>query len=335
MVKNGKKNEDTAPTETVNSGVNSEKSGRGGFFSLGIFLLLLLAGCSVVMALRWLQSERDNNAVVQRVNTENAQKIAALQSRIEALERKTSEQNISLNAENGISAAEIENRLNALRQEMNAKFAANASKEVPMPISYNDETIRTAEVLLANGAMIVRDLAEKGEDFAYEAEVLQILAQGNEPAMKYVSAMQRYANSGVIGKDVLIKRFNLIFAELNQAEVYSEPEEEKVSDENLAWYEGIWEWLKGVFVSRKGSQHPVFKAEEDEVLQLVNEGNLREALNAMKLNGKYAKMNYKPLNEWSRQTADYLDFNKAASGLIMNALANLHMKEMEKQNNAR
>ena len=73
----------------------------------------------------------------------------------------------------------------------------------------------------------------------------------------------------------------------------------------------------------------MFKQKEDEVYALVNEGNLQEALNEMKTEEKYAKIDSSALQQWQNQTEEYLEFNNAATGLIMNSIANLHLKEME------
>ena len=49
----------------------------------------------------------------------------------------------------------------------------------------------------------------------------------------------------------------------------------------------------------------------------------------MKTEEKYAKVDSSALQQWQVQTEEYLEFNNAAAGLIMNSIANLHLKEME------
>ena len=50
---------------------------------------------------------------------------------------------------------------------------------------------------------------------------------------------------------------------------------------------------------------------------------------ALKTSEKYAKMDSLPLKEWKIQAERYTEFNQAISGLIMNALANIRLKELE------
>ena len=64
--------------------------------------------------------------------------------------------------------------------------------------------------------------------------------------------------------------------------------------------------------------------------QLVNNGDFAEALNKLKTDRKYSDVNSEQLNSWIMQTQNYLEFEQAINGLIMNALANLHLKEMER-----
>ena len=158
------------------------------------------------------------------------------------LEKKVAELRISVNDlsfENGISEAELEQRIGALKSDI-AQIVAE-SVQVPAAqqgenVEKNTAIIKTAEaklpqeMLLANGAIMVRDLAEKGLPFAYEAEVLQILAQGNLPAEEYVKTVQKYAASGVKGKSNLITAFNRFYASLNSPKCAT-LKEEKVSQE--------------------------------------------------------------------------------------------------------
>ena len=84
-----------------------------------------------------------------------------------------------------------------------------------------------------------------------------------------------------------------------------------------------------MLISKKGGKRPVFNEKEDEVYTLVNEGDLGNALNALKTSEKYQQMDSSPLMHWQKQAEEYLEFKHAVSGLIMNSLANLHLKEME------
>ena len=186
------------------------------------------------------------------------------------------------------------------------------------------------EVLLAAGALIVMDMAENGLPIEYESEVLQILADGNSQAQKYADTAQKYATSGIKGRQMLIKEYNALYAALNE-------EPEKVQDTQAQeeivpqkWQDKFWYWLKKAVVQKKKVKKPEFKAETDEVYELVNAGKLREALLKMKTDSKYNAVNSPALAAWQQQVEDYLAFETAMKGLIMNALANIRLKEMER-----
>ena len=125
----------------------------------------------------------------------------------------------------------------------------------------------------------------------------------------------------------MVKSFNKIFADLNKAKA----KKVEVSENNAtqSWQDKIIAWAKNFFVSKKGNKRPVFKAENDEVFTLVNEGDLGEALAALKTSEKYSALASYPLEQWQQDIENYLEFKHAVSGLIMNSLANLHLKEME------
>jgi len=187
------------------------------------------------------------------------------------------------------------------------------------------------EVLLAAGAIIVKDMAENGLPIEYETEVLQILAEGNSQAQKYVATAQEYAASGLLGRQVLIKEYNKLYASLNNLpEAENKTPEIKQEKTPEQWWDKVLCWLKHVIIQKKKVQRPEFKAETDEIYELVNAGKFTEALAKMKTDAKYTSVNAKALTEWQKQVSDYIAFENAMKGLIMNALANIRLKEMER-----
>ena len=62
---------------------------------------------------------------------------------------------------------------------------------------------------------------------------------------------------------------------------------------------------------------------------MVNEGRIKDALEALNISEKYAKVNSEPLLQWRTQAERYLEFDSAVNAVIMNSLANIRLKEME------
>ena len=198
----------------------------------------------------------------------------------------------------------------------------------PISIEPATKNVTAPEVLLAAGALTVRGLAEDGLPFDYETEVLQILAAGNETALNYISSIKKYAVSGIKGRAMLINEFNKVYADLSRPQINKsiEPEIQET------WDEALLRRIKELVVFKKRENKPavVFPKTPDEIHQLVNDGNFAEALNKLKTDRKYSDANSAELNSWILQTQDYLEFEQAINGLIMNSLANLHLKEMER-----
>ncbi len=299
--------------------------------NLAIFVFLLLGGAAAFSTIQLKQTEEINQRALQDLQKAYEHKLSMLASKVNDLQDEVSQikNKPTAVANGGVSEAFVEQRLAQLKQEMEQYVPHENSEIVPtVPVAVvNTAEKQTQEVLLASGALVVRDLAEQGNKFEYEAEVLQILAQGNPQAMKYVDTMQKYAVSGVKGKNQLIKSFNKIFADLNMAKVKEETLSDVQNPQN--WQDKALMWIKKLFVSKKGRKRPVFNQNNDEVYTLVNEGNLGQALSALKTSEKYSSMASLPLEQWQKQVVDYLDFEHAVTGLIMNSLANLHLKEME------
>ena len=230
----------------------------------------------------------------------------------------------------------IESKLVIMEEKFAASFKALAKSDSKQPITLVDkETRMQRELLLGAGTMVIRDLEERGLPFAYEAEVLSIIAQGNESAEKYIGVIQKYAASGIKGKKMLISEFNSLYPHLSSKNA-DEALPEEIKEENkeeLPWWKNvgtsILQWTKNLFASRKTRELPVLEAESDKVFELVNEGDLATALNELNTDDTYSQLMNDSLRQWTYQVRLYLDFDKAVSGLLMNALANLHLKEME------
>ena len=194
----------------------------------------------------------------------------------------------------------------------------------PVPAEQTEKSITAPEVLLSCEVIDPRTLLP----FDYETEVLQILAAGNETAINYIADIKKYAVSGIKGQTMLINEFNKVYADLSRPQINKEIEPEIQE----TWDEALLRRLKELVVFKKREDKPavVFPKTPDEIHQLVNNGDFAEALNKIKTDRKYSDVNSAELNSWILQTQDYLEFEHAINSLIMNSLANLHLKEMER-----
>ena len=318
---------------------------RHGFRNFLLFIILLAAGAVGYLTVQLRQTEKLNAEALDKLQAAYDEKISAVTNRVNALDREVTGLKNRPIVEHaaGISENMLNQKLAALREELLGNTAtenpqagdetaektdATAAAPQILAAAANRDDKFTKELLLASGAIIIRDLAEQGVNFAYEAEVLQILAQGNELAENNVRVIRNYANAGINGKQNLIRGFNKLFTELNSADLKS-AEPQQAAAENIKWYQKVLNWLKQQVTAKKRQPKPVFTPQKDEVWELVNEGRIKDALEALSLSEKYAKVNSEPLTQWRFQAERYLMFDSAVNAVIMNSLANIRLKEME------
>ena len=68
--------------------------------------------------------------------------------------------------------------------------------------------------LILTGAMLVKDSAERGNDFVYEAEILRQIAEKNQKVKAPIEVISRYAAEGIRTNQYLINEFESIYAAL-------------------------------------------------------------------------------------------------------------------------
>lgn len=322
------KKEDVTPVAAENV-ESKKKQPRQKSYSAIVCLVLLLC-CAGFVAY--------NIELTKTLNTDLASQLAAdYNKKINNLKKQLQQQETLINQLQRPSSENL-TKSSPLSEEDLQQLAAKIIPLLPQTekvyenapiVSTNVPAAVTApEVLLAAGALTVKGLAEDGLPFDYETEVLQILAEGNATALNYISALKKYAVSGIKGRAMLISEFNKVYADLSRPQVNktTEPEIQET------WDEALIRKLKELVVLKKRENKPalVFPKTPDEIYQLVNNGDFAEALNKIQTDRKYGDINSAELNAWILQTRDYLEFEHSVNGLIMNSLANLHLKEMER-----
>lgn len=68
--------------------------------------------------------------------------------------------------------------------------------------------------LILTGAMLVKDSAERGNDFVYETEILRQIAEKNQKVKAPIAVISRYAAAGIRTNRYLINEFESIYAEM-------------------------------------------------------------------------------------------------------------------------
>lgn len=310
----------------------------------GAFVLLICIGLCISFDLH--QTKIISSELLPQMQADYETKIANLNAEIELLQRefiKLKSEHLSLDS---LSEEYINSKLAEFKKNLLAEVPADTGEQILRDSSristiekniadlqkiQKDEQIMPQEILLAAGALTLRSLAENGENFTYEAEVMQIMAQGNPQAEKYVTELKKFSARPLSTKTALINEFKRIYIALSGTEVAAPQNPPKVEDATSAetWKNAFYTRLKNLVTFKTKTPKIVFEPTPDEVYDLVENGNLALALNKMKTDNKYAVLNSPILEAWKANVQQYLDFDSAINGLVMNALAHIRLKQFE------
>lgn len=320
------KKEEVNPAENTMP-VNKTKQTSRSY--AGVVCLIALFCCAGSVIYNMELTKTLNEDLASQLVADYTSKIGTLEAKINNLNNV--QQPVLQPVEKNVSAELSEEQLQQIAEKIIPLLPqsenSESGKDAPLKIEENP-AVTAPEVLLAAGALTVRGLAEDGLPFDYETEVLQILASGNDTALNYITNIKKYAVSGIKGRAMLINEFNKVYADLS----VKQTKKSTAAEVQETWNQALWRRLNELIEFKKREDKPavVFPKTPDEVHQLVNNGDFAEALNKLKTDRKYSDVNSEQLNSWIMQTQNYLEFEQAINGLIMNALANLHLKEMER-----
>ena len=178
--------------------------------------------------------------------------------------------------------------------------------------------------LILSGAMLVRDAAERGNSFTYEAEVLKTLSGSMpeiEPEIDYIynNSTRRFAS-----EQSLINQYNQIYND------YITPKE----SENTDWKNRIINKAKQyVNISEPKSEEPAVynpKLTMGKVQMLVNNGNLALALNLLEEPENRELLEENPaLNEWYQTAQNKQNFYQNLNKIAAFALALMKAENLQ------
>ena len=182
--------------------------------------------------------------------------------------------------------------------------------------------------LILTAVMMVKDSAEQGGSFEYEAAILSQLAQNNLSVRPAVEQIQKIAISGVKSNVFLVNRFQVVYNEI--AEMHKK-EFEKTWKDRLN--SKLNQFIK---VRRTNNQVPEF--EENQTLvnikKLVDAEDLQSAL-MMLQQPKNADLLAKSeaLQEWVGLVKTKMEFTSAVKQIANNALAVMKVNSINKEIN--
>ena len=184
-------------------------------------------------------------------------------------------------------------------------------------------TDQGAVVLTA--AMMVKDAAEKGGSFIYEAEVLNQLAADNVKLKPALDVVQKAAIDGIYNNAYLMKSFDEVYLSLI---AQTKQESEKTWKDRLN--SKISEYIK---VQKNGEKTPTNQSiqELDNIKILVNSGNIKKAVVLLQ-HLSNANLQKEPLLlAWMEKAQTKIAFDEAISQIATYYLAALKVNFIKKE----
>lgn len=184
-------------------------------------------------------------------------------------------------------------------------------------------TDQGAVVLTAT--MMVKDAAEKGGSFIYEAEVLNQLAADNVKVKPALEVIQKAAVDGVSNNAYLMKSFDGVYFSLIEQ---TKQESEKTWKDRLN--SKISEYIK---VQKNGEKSPTNQniQELDNIKILVNSGNIKKAVVLLQQLSNANLQNEPLLKAWMEKAQNKIAFDEAISQIATYYLAALKVNFIKKE----
>lgn len=172
--------------------------------------------------------------------------------------------------------------------------------------------------LTLTAAMLVKDAAERGGEFVYEAEILKELTAGNYKIAKEVAFIEKVATQGIP---------NILLLQELFAKAYAKKYDLQKEDEKPAnWKERIYQQVNKVVKIEKASESKEEEFSEEDrawgiVADLVEEGNIAKAILIARKPINNEMLSDEGFAEWLKEAETYDNFAKAVAKISANSLA--------------
>ena len=169
--------------------------------------------------------------------------------------------------------------------------------------------------LILTATMLVKDAAERGGQFEYEAEVLQQIAQSDIKFKEPIAQIVKLAPEGIIAPADLQKEFGKIYAQMLKAQ---KAEFEK------SWKDRLNSKLSEIVqIKRVKEDAPQFTADSglEKIKQLTADENFKAVLRELNSKSNAELMQNENLQKWQQQVQNYLDFNQAVTKISASSMA--------------
>ena len=336
----------TIKTETVSSEQSEVK--KHGVIKIFKRLVVVIAILVVVgigmknpqlfamMKERW--NEYANPSVSKIAVDENQNEIKLLQDEISSLRNELNTLNQKQKEFSNNDIEELKNRFETMEKTnlgvLEAKADASTVLGIVTRLDKLEEKVETLarvtddSALILTAVLMVKDTAERGTIFSYEAEILSQLAQNNIKIKEPIAVIEKTAAEGIKSDVYLVNSFMTIYKEVSKQQ---KKEFEK------SWKDRINSKLNEFIKVRRTNQvAPEYEGNKplDEIRKLVIEEDFSGALSLLKnVENKEWIEKYPSLQNWMLQVQNKLNFNAAIKQIANNSLAVMKVNSIKKEIN--
>lgn len=315
----------------------TEKAPKAGFSKIKLFVWLVVI-LAVIGAAAYPQAVKKAYVYLEGLHQRNAVQepdpLEVLRQEVASLQRQLADMKYRLENQAPTTAnvmiddaalAEMKKRLSAIEKQNLNVIDSKADVALVLGLltrmdkaeaQMNKLTkISDDGALILSATMMIKDAAAKGHPFVYEAEVLDLLAKGDEQISQPVAEIVQYAPKGIKSKRALAAEFNKIYAELleQQKEAFAKTWKDRLNNK-------LNEIIK---VKRVKEEAPEF--EEDKVLEkarkLVDAGKIAKAVRLLDEAQHKDAAADAALSGWMAEARARSEFDRAIRRISVHSLA--------------
>lgn len=341
MVKSTKVQEKTEPAPVENVKVNNSKK--------NLFRIAYLLVATLILYTVWknpelidktremLKSKPVTTEVTQPVE-QNQKDLEILTQQIQQLQNQLlASQNMPENTASS-DYSKVTERLDAIEKnnlnviDSKADVAVvlglitrldDAEKELNNLAKVSDEN-----ALILTAAMLVKDSAERGGSFVYEAEVLKQLTENRTQLKDAVETISKVSSQGINTKLYLVNEFESIYKSLLK---------EQKADFEKTWKDRLNSKISEIIKVKhvNGEKTPEFKANEalEQVNKYVEGENLNKAIEELGKPANQDLLKNESLKSWYDQVQAKVKFSEAISKISTYTLASMKVNFIKKETN--
>lgn len=327
-------------------------------FGLIITRIVLWLIFIAVIAYLWLKPEIVYNIVnhfsrplpaqiqapVSAQDEEQAARLRRLNNRLNEVERrldKSSAPSSSDSTAAEAAVAELNQRFNNFEKQNIAIIDTKADAASVLSLTNrldkieqrldNMAKISDQGALIITTVMMIKDAAERGNSFTYEAEVLSLLTQKENSLQPAVAELLKFADKKLPSKAELTHNFDSLYQEISAAE-------EDKALEGKDWKQRLNMKLSEYVTVKRTKPEANDTADEpqnilSELKQNVDDAHFAQAITLLQTpEGQQLSQAYPSLHDWQVEASAHVDFYQAIGQISTYSLALMKLNYVHPEN---